>query len=114
MKKGLSPVLGFVLVLLISIILAGSVIAWIRTTTDQAESEVEEMSRDRKVNFYISNVETENGDINITITNNGRFSIPIDEMRGYYKDEPLEEMEHIEGPDPIPPGETAKFRIKDV
>ncbi len=112
MNKGFSPVLGFVLVLFLSITMALSFATWLRASGRDMEEDFEETRENGKINFYISNVQHEDDDINITIKNNGRFHIPVDEIRGYYDGRFMEDMEHVEGPDPIPPGETAKFRIQ--
>ncbi len=110
MRKGLTPVLAFMLLTLLAVLMVGSVAAWMRETGEEAEEEVEQLSEGGDINFYISGAEKQNDHVNVNITNNGRFEIPSAELRGYFDGE-QGEIEQIEGPNPIPPGETAEFRI---
>lgn len=111
MKKGLSPILSFMLLVLLGVIVASSIIAWMGTTTKETREGIERKTAEGEISFYIKDVDKGTDSINVTLVNNGRFSIPTESITGYYE-ENVSDAELIQGSDPIPPGESAKFKMK--
>ncbi|MFP4116343.1 MAG: hypothetical protein ACLFTQ_04050 [Candidatus Aenigmatarchaeota archaeon] len=108
----MSVVIGFVLLAVLALILVGGVVAWLSTTEEEARQETEEMIDEEDINFYIDNVETDssNNIQSITIVNNGRNSIPHEELSVIFEGN-LEEVSRITGEDPIPTGGNATIHM---
>ncbi len=110
MRKGLSVVLGFVLLTVLAIVLVTGVMIWMRTTGQEAREGVDERFEEEDVKFYISRVNQDGPEINATIKNTGNFPLSLEELQAYYDGSP-EDFEHIGGEVPIPPGSSANISI---
>ncbi len=113
MKKGVSTVFEYMLLVLMAISIASGAAVWLIRTGEETREDFEEAIDEENIRFYISDVERNGGEMNVTIVNNGRFSIPAEEIRAFYEGDLKENIEQIEGQDPIPPGESATFRIEN-
>lgn len=110
--KGISVLVGTILIVLVAVAVLGSVVYWMRSTSERVQRETEEQveSKAEKVSFYINDTEVLGSEVRITIVNNGKFPINSDEISVYYQGE-LKTATKVSGPDSIKPGQSAVFNI---
>ncbi|GEM_PF-2607142 len=108
--KGSIATVSFVILTVVAIGIAAGVGAWMHTTPEEAQRRIEEEADPEDINFFIDELEKGNGHANFTIVNNGRFEFPADQLTGYYEGD-NRDIEKIEGPETISPGESATYRI---
>ncbi len=78
-KKGVSLMIGYVLLITIAVVMGGVMYAWMKSYVPTEELACPEGVSIIVTSHYYNNTDPNNATINITIKNNGRFS-----FAGYY------------------------------
>jgi hypothetical protein len=84
-KKGISPLIGYVLLVVFAVVISSIVFQWLRTYVP-----AEAMECPDGVSLLINDATFDSGELSLTMTNNGRFSID-----GYYinmKNDPEQDL----------------------